>query len=604
MRARKLTWLAALWLALPATALAQAEEAPAEESDDSESGRSLLDELTAEMEAGDSEWEGVPEEQARTYPYIEHDGYFRFRSDLFFRPHLGVAVPTADGSSTVTTSGFLPPVSRNTKNSGDNSQLSKDDKGEETIAGANMRLRYSPTIHVADWLRIHATFDIFDNIVLGSTPDYAYFRPDAALVLFSGGQAPPSALQNALVDSVRVKEAYGEVRAIFGNIRFGRMASHWGMGLLANGGTGIDSDYGDYIDRVMLVTRLWGVYLAFAWDFVGEGLIAQDPDQFFGQPYDADQLDDVIEVVGALFQRPIADEEIDRRRRLLTEERRASFDWGAYVVYRQQKYDLESGQQPAYTQSVTAQNYDKFKFIERDSWVVIPDLWWKVEWQPTYSDRLRIEFEAALIYGKINGALDEASDPENAKRDVLQWGGALQAEYQRSNLSIFFETGVASGDSAQFLGVRDQVNFFENDGGPNRKVTNFKFDRNYYVDLILFREVIGGVTNAAYVKPGVQYDLFDSVDDSLGGRVDIITAWALEPKATPGQESWYGIEFDASIFYEERNRFRADLAWGTLVPGSAFNLKASPAEPYLQATESKDVTDFAMTVQARFFLMF
>ena len=51
---------------------------------------------------------------------------------------------------------------------------------------------------------------------------------------------------------------FGEVKAIFGNLRFGRMASHWGMGIVANGGTHLDSDYGDYVDRVMLLTRLWG----------------------------------------------------------------------------------------------------------------------------------------------------------------------------------------------------------------------------------------------------------------------------------------------------------------------------------------------------------
>jgi hypothetical protein len=154
------------------------------------------------------------------------------------------------------------------------------------------------------------------------------------------------------------------------------------------------------------------------------------------------------------------------------------------------------------------------------------------------------------------------------------------------------------------LGVLDQTNFATGNqqvaSAQNRRLTNFVFDRNYYVDLIMFREVIGAVTNAAYVKPTVQYDLFGGISDSLGGRLDIISAWALEPNATPGRSSWYGIEFDAQIFYEEKDRFRADLSWGTFVPGDAFDLPAG----FQGAVDAVGAADFAMTVQGRFFLMF
>lgn len=602
---------------VPAAPVAD-DDADEATGEDSGEGRSLLDELTEELdkEGEDEGWNVLEEEQPKTYPYIEHDGYFRFRADMFYRLHLGTIGTGANGE-TITTTGFYPPLTRNKVNADPKSQLDSDTRDENTIAGANIRFRYSPTIHVADWLRVKSTFDVLDNIVLGSTPDYAYLRPDSPLVLFAGGQASPEAGRNALVDAVRVKEAYAEINAIFGLLRAGRMASHWGLGILANGGTELDSDYGDYVDRVLLVTRLYGIYIGVAWDFVGEGLIAQDTDQYFGQPHDADQQDDVLEVVATVFQRPMTQEEKDQRQQLLTVDRAPAFDWGVYTVYRQQNFDAISDNQPTYAPTVTGatgfptvntvtpETYDKFKFVKRNGWAVIPDLWLKFEWQPTFGQRLLIELEAAFIYGEVDQTVD---NPEDAKKKTItQWGGVLKSSYETGGLLVGLEAGVASGDDAEYFGVLDRVNFAAGKdasaggGGTvtNEKITNFKFDKNYYVDLIMFRELIGAVTNAYYVKPSVQYDLFDSADDALGGRVDIITAFAMEKEATPGNEAWYGIEFDASLFYEEKNKFRADLAWGTFVPGGAFDLPAG----FNGATNAIGA-EFAMTLQGRIFLMF
>ena len=34
-----------------------------------------------------------------------------------------------------------------------------------------MRLRIEPTINISDQVRVRSQFDIFDNLILGSTPD-------------------------------------------------------------------------------------------------------------------------------------------------------------------------------------------------------------------------------------------------------------------------------------------------------------------------------------------------------------------------------------------------------------------------------------------------
>ena len=580
-------------------------------------GGSLLDELTEEMDTTNEGWEVAEETLTPSYPRLEHHGYFRFRADYFHDAHLGIVGRTADGDTiSPSTTGILPPLSNNELNSGTSnvfeSQLAAEDRNGKDIAGANIRFRYSPTLHVADWLRVHSTFDILDNLVLGSTPDYASFRPDSPLVLFSGSQAPPSAGDNATMDSIRVKEAYAEIATALGTFRAGRMASHWGLGMVANGGKGLDADSGDYVDRVLLTTRLFGVYLATMMDFVGEGIVASHDEHYFGQSWDADQADDVTEAVFALFQRPMTDEDRAERHRALYERHEPVLDWGLYFVYREQDYDLSNAHQPTHAPTdafgnatAAGTDFDEFDYIRRGGWGIIPDLWLRFQWSPSYGEYLRIEAEAAMVYGELENATGDAlTDPDAQSRDLLQWGGAIEIEYQlNGNLSLHLDGGVASGDDAEYFGVLDQVNFYEETDGSvtkNAELTNFRFDRNYHVDQLLFREVIGAVTNAWYVKPGVQYDLFDSVDDALAARVDVLTAFALEKEATPGNDDFYGVEIDTTLFYEEQNRFRADILWATLIPGDALNL----TEGLNQAAEGQETSDFAMTVQARLFLMF
>ena len=53
------------------------------------------------------------------------------------------------------------------------------------------------------------------------------------LTAFSQGQIPPSDGFNALKDSILVKRVWGEVMTPLGLLRFGRMGSQWGLGLLA-----------------------------------------------------------------------------------------------------------------------------------------------------------------------------------------------------------------------------------------------------------------------------------------------------------------------------------------------------------------------------------
>ena len=550
-------------------------------------------------------WADKVVERPRSYPYFEHHGYFRFRADLFYNGHLGTVVPGEAGSGS---SAIKAPLTENEINNGLNSWIdvgAVSSQAATTISGANLRLRYQPTVHLAPKMRIHTTLDLLDNLVLGSTPDFVpgIGRPDVPLVAFSGAQVPPSAGLNGSSDSVRVTEAFAEWQPAF-LLRIGRQRSHWGLGLLANGGQKIDDDYGDFTDRVLILAKLYGVYFAAAYDFVFSGAITDDPGDVFGQPRDLGDADDVQQYVLSFFQRPLSAKEKEQRKVDLYENLKPQFDWGAYTVFRQQELDLDTESYAQWKSEGGKASYDDLALLPRNAWAVVPDLWLRYQQRFNYFSGIRFELEAVAIIGEIENAVDQV-ETATKKRSLMQWGAAIEFEYQHHDLKVGLDAGIASGDSAKGFGVEDQPTIVV-DGKPNEEVTNFKFDRNYHVDLILFREVIGTVTNAIYVKPYLEYDLFSSVEDALGVRIDVMYAQALEPEATPGCDisdpsncsSFLGLEADLRLFYEEKGRFNLDIEAGFLLPGEALR--------YLSPKSSANNRDPspAFSIQSRLTLQF
>ena len=526
-----------------------------------------------------------------TYPFLEHHGYFRFRADLFSNGHLG----TYDPATGTRTSGIPEPLTANEIN---NSEAAGaiGDPTDSTLGGANIRLRYRPTVHLSPSMRIKASVDFLDNTILGGTPDYAGYlnRYDVPLSAFTASAAPPEGGTNGFRDGVRVKEAYGEWQPAF-LLRVGRMSSHWGLGILANGGQGIDDDYGDYADRAMMVLKFGGVYVVGAMDFVYEGATSDHPSDAFGQPYDLGNRDDVNQYIVSIFQRPLSETEKRAREIQLREQLGSSFDWGLYTVFRSQEYDLENTGEVDLAGGWDWETHEGLQLVKRNATAIIPDLWMKYENRFDYSSGLRVELEAAAVLGDIENS---GITGETKEKTIEQVGAALEIAYDNGGMTLGLDGGYASGDSADGFGVKDRLVFAEKSGQQgvsNPEVTNFKFDRNYHLDLILFREVIGTVTNAIYVKPYIAYDLFDSVEEQLGARLDILWAQAPEAQATPGDAADYGIEADLRLFYGEKDRFNFDLEAGMFFPGAAFNnLESSPIRE----------AETAYTVQTRITLQF
>src|SRR5205085_10573048 len=104
------------------------------------------------------------------------------------------------------------------------------------------------------------------------------------------------------------------------------------------------------------------------------------------------------------------------------------------------------------------------------------------------------------------------------------------------------EVGAASGDESDNA-VQGDVNVrnMQALSGRDRTINRFVFDPDYEVDLILFRELIGSVSNALYFKPWLSYEL----TKSIGFKAANVTSAALRPVSTPGNDTMWGIEMDA-----------------------------------------------------------
>ena len=83
----------------------------------------------------------------------------------------------------------------------------------------------------------------------------------------------------------------------------------------------------------------------------------------------------------------------------------------------------------------------------------------------------------------------------------------------------------------------------------------------------MFREILGTVNDAVYIKPHIGY--FFTPD--LGVRVDVIYSHAMFASSTPGQQNPLGIEIDAKAFYATEDGFHLMPQLGFFLPLGGLN---------------------------------
>lgn len=638
----------------PAKDEAAATEVPTAPLNLQELKDQIKEELRAELEAemrkeldqrdqestsedADGEWKEQRwvEEVKPTLNFLEFDGYFRVRGDLFNRLDLGTYDPEIGRG----TSPFPVPTNyrpydgeegcaapANEPNGRPGQFCLGESEDSQNVMSANTRLSLRPTLHISEDIRIMSRIDVFDNLVLGSTPQALSrgMNPQVPISVASLGDNPAQTGFNTAMDAIRLKRLWGEVMTPFGLFRFGRQPQHFGLGILANGGDQLDSDYGDHADQILFATEIGGHQIAPAYGISASGPNARGGGAgtangnapFYlpgeaGQRFNLDPSDDVHSFMLSVIKK---EDEADLEAKLKAGD--WNVDYGFFATYRMQRYDV-----PNYYQGVTAtQNLDLVTdYVNRNANIGVLSAWMQYQW-----NSIRIELEAAGVVGQIEDTQLtstglRASDPQmrvweenqfvNKPLWLIQGGIALETEFGFLNDSLFvgFDAGVASGDDAPGFGIRPGSNpnprlgdvdgqqygscLERGDAGPDGvartdddrctvrddNVTNFRFDPDYQIDLILFREILGTVSDAAYIKPHVSYYF----TESLGLRGDVIYSNALTDASAPGLTSPLGIEIDATGFYGSQDGFFFMVQGGIFFPFGGLNHARDPNDENL-----------------------
>ncbi len=488
----------------------------------------------------------APAEEKAKLDFLQLNGYLRFRGDLFDSLDLR-RFPAGSIAGAL----FPVPIigSAQTEPAG-------------TITSANMRFRLEPTLNVSEQVRIRAQIDMLDNLVLGSTPELSTFTPTR---FDSQGQLPPEAGVNSDRPSIAVKRAWGEVQTPLGLLSFGRMPNAWGMGILANAGRGIDDDFGDTVDRLQFAipvgqTPLGRLTIIPMLDFVAGGVTtaALGQNRGLGQPFDTDQGDDA-RALGVKILRLDGEDELKRK----LDKGIASFNFGLWYSHKTQTFDF-----PSWRVGSTPAPGD---VVRRDAFAHVFDLWARLE-----TPLLHLEGELAGIYGEIGNAAASAG-PVVGPVLLRQLGGAVNAaaKLSRGKVRLGGEIGMASGDRDPGFGYFPGVDPQYAAGDRVLDVRNFRFNRAYRVDNILFRELIGGVTDAWYVKPTLRWEFLEG----LAASAQILYAAAMYATSTPSYNplapgaahAALGVEGDLGLSYASDDGFFAWLNYGIFFPMDGFN---------------------------------
>ncbi len=549
-------------------------------------------------------------------PVFEIHGYFRTRAELFHNFSLGrLDAPSnaiwpqpSDNTYTTINKGTIGPSLCTSKEAGQGNDDNPADGlvgcRNKTQAGANLRFRLDPELHISDNLRVISQIDLLDNVVLGSTPSGYAFQPAAG-----GGYqttspngyyyngvlddtiVSPNSGVNSLQNSVQVKRVWAEYATPVGTLRFGRMPDHFGLGIVHNAGDGYDDDFQTTIDRLQFITAIkpLDLYVGGSWDFPNEGAIipASLPG---GQPYDASQLDDVNQW-SLLIMRKQSPELV----KTALSHDQLVLNGGLYLTLRKQlladdpptsgtsaNVPDQSSPQAAASSIATTPTGTSF-FSRRNATIWLPDLWVQLRYR-----KFRFEAEGAAVLGSEdsdqNGIESKTfTIPDNnLARKFRQFGFATELEQKlvEDKLRLEFQFGWASGDSSAFNpdSTNNLVPAANQTEINSDTISTFRFNPAYRVDLILFRNLLQRVQGTYYFKPSVEYDFMRKPSGQrLGGGAGVVWSRASEFVQAPGHARDLGVELDGRLYFQSKDGglndhpdkmggFYAMLEYGVLFP--------------------------------------
>jgi uncharacterized protein (TIGR04551 family) len=482
--------------------------------------------------------------KAQTETTVKVSGTFRIRGEALYDLDLDRG-PTPSGQ-------FLFPLPLSNPTS-------------HLIEAADLRLRadigfYAPFASVAVKMRVDAP----NNLVLGGTPQ--------GIPGGSATQLPATAMT--------IRRVYGEALTPIGVIAAGRMGSHWGLGILTNGGDCVDCDSGDAADRIAFITPIGGFIWAASFDFSATGPQRTGSDG--NHVINVDPTTDVRTVTLA-FLRWKDDRALERRRKA----GKGTFDLGAYFSYRWQQNDVPA----TYLPLANPVPINSAQVMYRGYTAMAFDGWTRITLPKGH-----IEAEAAILSATVaQPSLIPGVLLNNSPVHALQVGAALESEFGAPEDIVTggLDAGYASGDPRPGFGVNQPLTApppVPGDlNGPHAdppfydRADYFRFHSDYRIDRILFREIIGTVTDAVYIRPHMRWNIVRLGPSALTASLTCIASFAAFAASTPNQKAPLGIEVDPTLSYGAKDGFGAAIEHAVLFPlagldNTALRLKAQPAQ--------------------------
>ncbi|MBR57576.1 MAG: hypothetical protein CMH54_05900 [Myxococcales bacterium] len=297
-------------------------------------------------------------------------------------------------------------------------------------------LRISPYLNYGENFGLKLTLQVLDGQLYGAPSD-------AAQQTIGGDQVLNPFVDTPYGDQLFLREAFLRYRFAFGELRFGRMLSHWGLGMVANGGDKeqyafSDASVGDISNRVMFLTRP----LAPMGGSIGKHLVLVLAGDLVEQDdlVDRKDGDKAIQAIGALAWNG------------------DNLNAGVYVAHRRIDDHADD--------KTRATAVDVFAAWKHD---VCPNLGFD------------FAFEAAMIRGETELARFEGAE---YPIQLEQYGAVLRTgmTHRPIHTRLQLEAGFASGDNH----TRDST------------ARAFKFDPGYKVGMILFEEILHRVSARTY----------------------------------------------------------------------------------------------------------
>lgn len=530
---------------------------------------------------------------AHTRPTLEFHGNFRVRANLYHNFHLNRIDPpesalwprplddsyTDLNSNPHQTLACTPDEVKS--GSSDNPEDATEPCRSPTQGGADIRFRIEPAIIISDNLRVRSQIDLLSNLVMGSTAQGNINFPAASgggyyvsqrsgyvpISGMSSSQDSPVSGVNSLQDAVSVRRAWAEYDTPVGQLKFGRMPDHWGLGMLYNAGDDVDGDYQSTADRIAFTTGLPSIstYIGGSWDFQDEGATSAGFTPPGGPAYDLSQRDDVSRMNLQLYRR--MDAQLERN---ALAKGKIVVNGGLYLSYRWQRLANDySGTDATCSSGANALGCAAGEantgYVRRGMKVWTPDVYFEIKYA-----KFSTAFEVVTQQGKFDSV---ATNPgSKVLRDdqwkIRQWGfaGEIKQKLIEDRLLLGFYYGYSTGDSdVDSLIPRSGADPSVEQHG-DRKIETFRFHPGYRVDLILNRHLLGRVQGSYYFKPMAQYDFIRKASGlKVGGRAEAIWTRASSFMQTPGHQRDLGIELDGSVYYQSKDgslNSRDDLTGG------------------------------------------